>query len=109
MNEQEPAILASFGFIFTQDRRPHPEGENVPILGIRAEICKSEKCRKEFVYLPNRKTGSMVPVDASSLSEDDVAFIRTTGRSIDVDFDGSRHVSHYKTCAEPTRFTRGKR
>lgn len=48
-----------------------------------------------MIFLPTRN-GSNMPIDADSVSDDDVVF------------DPPRHVSHYKTCKKPNRFGKGK-
>jgi len=61
-----------------------------------------------MVFLANRypeARSPWIPVDASSLSAEEQERLRA-GESIDYDRD--RHVSHYRTCSDPNRFSRHK-
>lgn len=77
-----------------------------------ARPCRSPKCPGIFVWLANRPPGAKspwMPVDVSSLSKDDQGRIRSAGTSRELDYDRTRHVSHYKTCLDPSQFSAGKR
>lgn len=63
----------------------------------RAVECREESCRKPLIWLKNPATGKTVPVDASSVG------------AMDTEYVSGRHVSHYKTCTAPNRFSKGKR
>lgn len=68
--------------------------------------CVEDTCKAEFIYLENPETGSRVPVDVDSLSETEIGEIEATGTSNGVTYDRVRHVSHFKTCTNPSRFSR---
>lgn len=75
-----------------------------------ARPCQSPKCSGIFVWLANRKSGSWIPVDVTTLSDEERERIHAAGHSRDIDYDGARHVSHYRTCADPNRFSsKGKK
>jgi len=59
-------------------------------------ICREPTCAARMIFLPTRN-GSNMPIDADSVSADDVVF------------DPPRHVSHYATCKKPNRFGKGKK
>lgn len=60
--------------------------------------CTEATCAKLIVYLPNPKTGKTVPVDAQTVA------------ATHDHFDGALgHVSHFKTCTKPGRFSKSKR
>jgi len=75
---------------------------------IPAVTCAEETCRAQFVYLENREKGTIVPVDVSSLSQSELDVLQFTGRTDGVPYEKGRHVSHFKTCTNPGRFTRRK-
>jgi hypothetical protein len=60
--------------------------------------CREPTCRKLIVYLRNPKTGKNVPVDAETVQPDHDHYDAELG-----------HVSHFKTCSAPNRFSKGKR
>lgn len=70
--------------------------------------CVEDTCKAEFIFLDNPASGNRVPVDVDSLSEDEVAEIALTKRTDGITYDPERHVSHFKTCTKPGRFTRRK-
>lgn len=55
--------------------------------------CKS--CGKEIVFL-RTDTGKAIPVD------------KETADAADEYFDRDRHVTHFRTCPEASKFRRGK-
>lgn len=57
--------------------------------------CREQSCRKQIIWLKNPKTGKSVPVDADTVAV------------TDQEFDSERHVSHFKTCTAPNRFSKG--
>jgi hypothetical protein len=59
--------------------------------------CREAGCRARIIFMLNEATGKRVPVDAD-----------TVGPSDD-QYDPSRHVSHFKTCTAPNRFSKGRR
>jgi len=65
-----------------------------------------EACRVAIVFLQNPKTGKFVPVDLVSITEHEMAKIVADE---DVEYRSDVHVSHYKTCTDPGRFTRHKK
>lgn len=73
--------------------------------------CKEEDCKKEFVLLPT-DTGAKMPVNVTSLSEEDKQYLNVyashnnPNEPIPVKWDPSRHVSHFKTCKNPSRFSK---
>lgn len=62
----------------------------------RAVACREDSCKKPIIFL-RTKTGKQMPCDAESVGADDQ------------EYDAARHVSHYKTCSAPNRFSKGKR
>ena len=69
---------------------------------MKTKTCESPECKAEMVFLKNPKSGKMVPVDVDSLSEEDVQELEAER---EIQWDNARHVSHYKTCKDPQRFT----
>lgn len=66
----------------------------------KIETCIEPTCGKQFVYVESVRTpGAMVPVDLETLSE--------TEKQADypLQFVSGRHVSHFKTCTNPKRFS----
>lgn len=64
----------------------------------RISRCREPTCRAQIVWLENPSTGRNVPVDAETVKADDEHFDTNKG-----------HVSHFKTCKTPARFSKGKR
>lgn len=60
---------------------------------LRTVLCKS--CQKKIIFL-RTANGKRMPVDADQVSQDDSHY------------DPSRHVSHFKTCNDPNRFSGSK-
>jgi hypothetical protein len=58
--------------------------------------CREPSCRARIVYL-RTPAGKNMPVDADSVLAEDATY------------DAKRHVSHFKTCKKPNRFSKGKR
>jgi hypothetical protein len=58
--------------------------------------CREQGCRAQLIYLPTRN-GSRMPCDAETVLPDDVVY------------DPQKHMSHFKTCTNPNRFSKGKR
>ncbi len=54
-------------------------------------------CGKQIAFLDSAtNSAKMVPVDISSVREGDKVY------------DKTRHVSHFKTCSDPARFSKAK-
>lgn len=64
--------------------------------------CKS--CKRSIIFL-RTKTDRFIPVDFSSLSEDDM--LRLVNRE-EVLFDNSRHITHFATCPQAKMFRKHK-
>ena len=62
----------------------------------RNQIHPCKWCDQDIAFLITKK-GKKMPVDAESLSEDDVAVLEQ-GES--VDFRWGDHISHFGTCVE---------
>lgn len=62
----------------------------------RVARCREPSCRAQIIWLPNPATGKNVPVDADTVKPDDV------------EYESGRHVSHFKTCTAPNKFSRGR-
>lgn len=60
--------------------------------------CREPSCRKLIVWLTNPATGKTVPVDADTVKPEHDHFDSKLG-----------HVSHYKTCTAPNKFSKGSR
>lgn len=73
-------------------------------------FCNEHSCRKKIYFLYNQKTRRTVPVNADSMSEDEINDYLLHKRT--VYFDGSKHVSHFNSCTAPNKFhkviSRGK-
>jgi hypothetical protein len=62
----------------------------------RIDRCRADSCRARIVWLKT-PAGKTMPVDADTVGPDDT------------EFDAARHVSHFKTCTAPSRFSKGNR
>lgn len=62
----------------------------------RVGRCREETCRARIVWLKT-EAGKNMPVDADTVAAADELY------------DPTRHVSHFKTCKAPDRFSKGKR
>ncbi|MGH9641472.1 MAG: hypothetical protein ACRD3Q_03520 [Terriglobales bacterium] len=60
-------------------------------------IVRCRACQARIIFLESPATGKRVPVDADTVEADDQAY------------DSSRHVSHFTTCSDPNRFSKGRR
>lgn len=60
--------------------------------------CREQSCRAQIVWLENPDTGKSVPVDADTVKPEHDHYDAELG-----------HVSHFKTCSAPGRFSKGKR
>lgn len=63
----------------------------------RVVACREPSCGKPIIWLKNPATGKTVPVDAATVEASDTEYVK------------GRHVSHFKTCTAPNRFSKGKR
>ena len=72
-------------------------------------LCRSQRCRAEIIFLPNRKTGRYLPINASSLSVEERERVMAEGRSDAIDYDSSRHIAHFATCPDAGRFRSPKK
>jgi len=63
----------------------------------RIARCREQSCRKQIIWLENPATGRNVPVDADTVAPDHEYFDVSKG-----------HVSHFKTCTAPNKFSKGK-
>ena len=79
--------------------------------------CEELTCHGLIAFLRNPQTGRLVPADWDSLDNDEKeAYERggfeerggTANWKKEVCFIPLKHVSHYKTCANPQRFTRAR-
>ncbi len=64
--------------------------------------CNEPTCGKKIFFLFNQKTNRTIPVDADSMSEDEINDYLLRKRT--VYFDSSRHLSHFKSCKAPSKF-----
>ena len=58
----------------------------------RITRCREQACRARIVWLTT-SAGKNMPVDADTVEPDDT------------EYDPDRHVSHFKTCTTPNRFS----
>jgi hypothetical protein len=65
-------------------------------------FCNEHTCGKRIFFLYNQKTKRTVPVNADTMSEDEIKDYLLRKRT--VYFDSSRHVSHFKSCTAPNKF-----
>lgn len=65
--------------------------------------CAELTCHGLLAFLRNAETGRLVPADWDTLSTEEKEHYEA-GREIC--FIPEKHVSHYKTCKNPNRFTR---
>lgn len=75
-------------------RNPPTEADRLRV-ACRVVPCREDSCKKPIIYLKNPKTGATVPVDAETVGAEDYHFDSARG-----------HVSHYKTCTKPNRFSK---
>lgn len=54
--------------------------------------CRADSCRKPIIWLKTA-SGKNMPVDADTVEPGDELY------------DPARHVSHFKTCSAPNRFS----
>ena len=74
---------------------------------MKTAVCRENGCRAPILFLNSPRSGKSVPVDAESLNEEDAEALC---RGESVDFDKARgHISHFSTCKNPNRFSRGGR
>lgn len=71
----------------------------------KPKTCQEENCGMKFYYLKNPKTGKYIPVDIESLNAEEIKKIEHFDAVV---YDSTRHVSHFKTCKNPNRFSKGK-
>lgn len=64
--------------------------------------CREAICQAEIVFLITKK-GKKMPVDAESLSVDDVAALEA---GEEVTFRYGDHISHYQTCPAAKTFSK---
>ena len=69
-------------------------------------ICRENKCGKEIYFAINAETDKTIPVDADSMTQDEIDW---ASRGLEWDYDKTRHISHYKTCTNPNRFSKRKK
>lgn len=70
------------------------------------KTCQEKSCGMKFYYLKNLKTGKHIPIDIESLNAEEIKKIEHFDAVI---YDSTRHVSHFKTCKNPNRFSKGKK
>lgn len=65
---------------------------------------KSKKCScGKTIYFLKTVTGKTMPVTEDQLHEDELSAL---DNGIDVDFDRSRHISHFADCPDAKTFRR---
>ncbi len=65
---------------------------------LRSKVCEAEGCDTEIVFLKKADgSGGAVPVDLDSLNGDEDETTQFSSKA--------GHVSHYKTCKDPNRFS----
>jgi hypothetical protein len=62
----------------------------------RIKRCQSGLCRARIIFMPTAN-GRIMPCDADSVEP------------IDQQYIGAKHVSHFKTCSDPNRFSGSKK
>ena len=67
--------------------------------------CKEDNCDGTFIYLINPETGKSVPVDYHTITEEEFKIMATE----QVYYNKLHHVSHFKTCKNPNRFSRTRK
>lgn len=70
-------------------------------------VCEYKPCSKVFYFLLNEATGNLIPVDAETISKDEMNQLLIDPKS--VHYNKSRHISHFKTCLDPNRFSKRKK
>lgn len=63
-------------------------------------------CKKEIVFTLT-KNGANMPVDASSLTDEDISWLLNRPKVIQnelLNYRPGEHVSHWGTCTDPDRF-----
>ena len=67
-----------------------------------------EACGKKMIYLYNANTLAMVPVDYETLTTEEKRDYHEA-REILLNYNPAHHVSHFKTCTDPGRFSGTKK
>ena len=62
-------------------------------------------CGEDIAFVVTR-AGKKMPVNADSLSEEDVELLRLVGQT--VDYRHGEHESHFSTCIKADEFRRGR-
>lgn len=70
------------------------------------KTCAEKNCGMKFYYIKNKETNKFIPVDITSLSEEETNKLQKFGT---IFYDETKHVSHFKTCKNPDRFSRKKK
>lgn len=84
----------------------HLRKEQPMIVQNEPKVCKEPGCGMKFYYISNEETGKYIPVDLESLSANEIQNLELFNK---VYFDKTRHVSHFKTCKNPNRFSKSKK
>jgi hypothetical protein len=64
----------------------------------RIRRCSQQGCRTQIIFLPNPATGRSVPVDADTVEPEHSEYDPAAG-----------HISHFRTCTAPDRFSKSRR
>lgn len=72
----------------------------------KPKVCSEPNCLTEFYYLRNEKTGKYIPVDLSSINDKELLTLQNFGTVL---YDSTRHISHFKTCKNPNKFSKTKK
>lgn len=70
---------------------------------VQRATTKCRACEAEIAFVKTKRGRSM-PVDAESLTEEDVEILGRVGDS--VEYRHGEHVSHFSTCASASSFRR---
>lgn len=63
-------------------------------------MARCKECGAEIYFLTTKK-GKKIPVDADSMTEEDVQDIKTGNKRL---FRYGDHVAHFLTCTDPDKF-----
>lgn len=68
--------------------------------------CKDPECGAIFYWMINPETGKHIPVDEDSMFESEIMDFKKGNK---ISYDKTRHVSHFKTCKAPNKFSKSKK